>query len=315
MYPPNGHVPVLLAETMSLLRPMPGKRYVDGTVGGGGHAREILRLSEPDGRLLGLDADPNAVARARATLAPFGERALVLNESYTKLLALAQAHGFLPADGVLLDLGVSSYQLDQPERGFSFQHDAPLDMRFDPRRGETAADIVNNASETDLANLIYRYGEERRSRAIARAIVRERERRPIETTRQLAELVGRVVGGRPGGIHPATRTFQALRTAVNGELEALETVLPQAVEALAPGGRLLVISFHSLEDRIVKQFMRNEATGCICPPDLPECKCGHKPRLALVTRKPVVASQAEIDANPRSRSAKLRVAERLEVEE
>ncbi len=258
-----------------------------------------------------MDADASAVARARAALSEFGERAVVVHDTYTNLLQVARAEGFLLVDGILLDLGLSSYQLEEAERGFSFQKEAPLDMRFDQRQPTTAADLVNSLSERELADIIFRYGEERRSRAIARAIVRERTARPITTTTRLAGLVAGVVHGRPGGIHPATRTFQALRVAVNEELAAVEEALPQAVEALAPGGRLAVISFHSLEDRIVKGFLRTEAAGCICPPGLPACVCGHRPRLALVTKKPIVASPEEQARNPRSRSAKLRVAERL----
>ncbi|MHB1004028.1 MAG: 16S rRNA (cytosine(1402)-N(4))-methyltransferase RsmH [Chloroflexota bacterium] len=313
MQSPAEHIPVMLSEVVGLLRPGPGKRYIDCTVGGGGHAKALLEASTPLGRLLGFDADPGAAERSRAALAEFGERALVVNESYVRLLEVAAAEGFLPCDGVLLDLGLSSYQLGEAERGFSFQTEAPLDMRFDTNQATTAARLVNTLPEEELANLIYNFGEERRSRAIARAIVRERGVRPIVSTTQLAALVARVVHGRPGGIHPATRTFQALRIAVNEELENVEAVLPQAVEALASGGRLAVISFHSLEDRIVKRFMRNEAAGCICPPGLPTCVCGHKPRLALVTKRPVEAGVAETARNPRSRSAKLRVAERLEV--
>lgn len=308
------HIPVLRAEVLAFLRPGDGKRFIDCTVGGGGHAEALLDASAPTGTLLGFDADPAAVARAAATLARFGERVRLVDESYVNLLEVASRERFLPADAILLDLGLSSDQLETAERGFSFQKEAPLDMRFDPRTGETAADLVNGLPEGELADIIYRFGEERRSRAVARAIVNERATRRIESTRQLAGIVTRVVGGRPGGIHPATRTFQALRIAVNHELEAVETVLPQAVEALAPGGRLAVISFHSLEDRIVKQFMRHEAAGCICPPGLPTCVCGHKPRLALVTKKPAAATAAEAATNPRSRSAKLRVAERLGVE-
>lgn len=311
MEPHSEHVPVLLAEVLSFLRPVADKRYIDCTVGGGGHARAILAASAPTGRLLGFELDPNAAARAAANLAKFGKRVIVVAQSYVNLLEVARQHDFLPVDGVLLDLGLSSDQLGEGERGFSFQREAPLDMRFDPSRGPTAADLVATLPEEELADIIYRFGEERRSRAIARAIARERALRPITTTTQLAALVARVVAGRPGGVHPATRTFQALRIAVNRELEAVEQVLPQAIEALAPGGRLAVISFHSLEDRIVKRFMKTEAAGCICPPDLPVCTCGHQPRLRLLTKKPVEASPAEVAANPRSRSAKLRVAERL----
>ncbi|MHB1417205.1 MAG: 16S rRNA (cytosine(1402)-N(4))-methyltransferase RsmH [Chloroflexota bacterium] len=311
MSSPAQHIPVLLNDVVRSLLPAPGKRFIDCTVGGGGHARAILEASTPSGRVLGLDADAAAVTRARAALSEFGERAVVVHDTYTNLLQVARAEAFLPVDGILLDLGLSSYQLEEAERGFSFQKEAPLDMRFDQRQPTTAADLVNSLSERELADIIFRYGEERRSRAIARAIVRERTASPITTTTRLAGLVAGVVHGRPGGIHPATRTFQALRVAVNEELTAVENVLPQAVEALAPGGRLAVISFHSLEDRIVKSFMRTEAAGCICPPGLPVCVCGHRPRLALVTKKPIGASPEEQARNPRSRSAKLRVAERL----
>jgi 16S rRNA (cytosine1402-N4)-methyltransferase len=315
MEPHTEHIPVLLSEVLAFLRPAAGKRYIDCTIGGGGHAKALLAASGPTGRVLGFDLDPAAATNTAASLSEFGERVTVVNESYVNLLAVAGRHGFLPVDGVLLDLGLSSDQLEAADRGFSFQKEAPLDMRFDPRAGQSAADLVNTLPEGELADLLFNYGEERRSRAVARAIVRERATRPFTTTTQLAGLVARVVRGRPGGIHPATRTFQALRIAANRELEAVAAVLPQAVEALAPGGRMAVISFHSLEDRIVKQFMRQEAAGCICPPALPACVCGHKPRIKVLVKKPVEASAAEAAANPRSRSAKLRVAERLEVGE
>jgi 16S rRNA (cytosine1402-N4)-methyltransferase len=216
--------------------------------------------------------------------------------------------GWRQVDGIVLDLGVSSMQLDQGERGFSFMTDAPLDMRFDPESKVSAADLVNHLDEIELADILYQYGEERRSRQVARAIVRSR---PINTTKQLAKVVASATSGGKSGIHPATRTFQALRIAVNGELEAIEQVLPQAVEALAPGGRLAVISFHSLEDRIVKQFIRREIKDCICPPEQPVCTCGHKATLREVTHKPVRPQEEEVKSNPRSRSARLRVAERI----
>ncbi|MFO7166471.1 MAG: 16S rRNA (cytosine(1402)-N(4))-methyltransferase RsmH [Chloroflexota bacterium] len=289
------HTPVLLAEVLEQLAPRPGGRYIDGTLGGGGHAAAILEASGPDGRLLGLDVDPAALAAAGARLAPFGERATLARGNFRDLAALAREHGFDPADGVLLDLGVSSYQLDTPERGFSFQSDAPLDMRLDPQGEVTAADLVNELPEGELADLIYRFGEERGSRRIARLVAEARRRRRIETTAELAAIVARALGGRHGKIHPATRTFQALRIAVNRELESLELALPQAVELLAPGGRVAVISFHSLEDRIVKLFFRAEAQAG---------------RLRILTKKPLEASDAEARANPRSRSAKLRAAER-----
>lgn len=302
------HVPVLLDAVIDTLRPRAGGRYVDGTLGGGGHARAILEASAPDGRLLGLDHDPAALSRARTLLAPFGGRAVCVRASFADLGAVADAHGFSPLDGVVLDLGLSSDQLDDAARGFSFQVTGPLDMRMDPGAPERAADLVNALTEQDLADVLYRLGDERRSRRIARAIVASR---PIESTTELANVVARAAGGHAGRIHPATRTFQALRIAVNGELDALAAVLPQAIDRLAPGGRLAVISFHSLEDRIVKHTLRDEARECVCPPGLPECRCGHRARLRLVTRRPIEPSAAEVQANPRARSAKLRVAERL----
>jgi 16S rRNA (cytosine1402-N4)-methyltransferase len=296
------HIPVLLAEVLAGLLPRPGGRYVDGTLGGGGHAAAILEASTPDGRLLGIDADPAALVAGAARLAPFGDRAALAHGNFRDLARLTRVNGFEPADGILLDLGVSSHQLDTPERGFSFLADAPLDMRMDPTDGETAADLVDELPESDLADLIYRYGEERGSRRIARAIVAARRKGRITTTSALAEIVTRALGGRHGKIHPATRTFQALRIAVNHELESLEAALPQAVELLAPGGRLAVIAFHSLEDRIIKQFFRAES--------------GYGPtarpaRLRIITKKPIEAGQVESRTNPRARSAKLRIAERI----
>ncbi|HJZ48089.1 MAG TPA: 16S rRNA (cytosine(1402)-N(4))-methyltransferase RsmH [Roseiflexaceae bacterium] len=295
------HTPVLLAEVLAGLAPHSGGRYLDGTLGGGGHAAAVLEASAPDGRLLGIDADPAALAAAGARLAPFGDRVVLAHGNFRDIGVLAREHGFEGIDGLLLDLGVSSHQLDTPERGFSFAADAPLDMRLDPSSGETAADLVNETPEGELANLIYRYGEERGSRRVARFIAEARRKRPIERTGELAELVARALGGRHGKIHPATRTFQALRIAVNRELESLETALPQAVELLKPGGRLAVISFHSLEDRIVKLFFRSESGYGSEQPA----------RLQIITKKPIEAAEVEARANPRSRSAKLRVAERV----
>jgi 16S rRNA (cytosine1402-N4)-methyltransferase len=295
------HVSVLLSEVISGLAPRGGGRYLDGTLGGGGHALAILAASSPDGRLLGIDADPAALAAAGARLAPYADRVVLAHGNFRDLGQLAGEHGFAPLDGILLDLGVSSHQLDTPERGFSFTSDAPLDMRLDPTGGTTAADLVNETPESDLADMIFGYGEERGSRRIARFIAEARRKRPIATTGELAELVAHALGGRHGKIHPATRTFQALRIAVNRELESLEAALPQAVELLAPGGRIAVIAFHSLEDRIVKQFFRAESgyggVGVA--------------RLQIVTKKPIEASESEARANPRSRSAKLRIAERV----
>jgi len=302
------HIPVLLNEVLDGLQVRPGGRYIDATVGGGGHAAEILSASSPDGRVLGLDRDPGALEMAGARLVSYAGRVVLVHSSYTRLAAIAPERGFFPADGVLFDLGLSSIQLADPGRGFSFARDGPLDMRFDPATsGQTAADLVNQLSSEELANLIYRYGEERRSRRIAEAIVAAR---PIHTTGELASVIERAAGKRRRHIHPATLTFQALRIAVNDELAALEETLPQAVEILAPGGRLVVISFHSLEDRIVKQFIRREGRDCICPPESPICTCDHQATLRAITRKPVRPTQEEVAANLRSRSARLRVAEK-----
>lgn len=293
---------------LSALAPRPGGRFIDATVGTGGHAAGVLATTAPHGQLLGLDRDLAALAVARERLSTYGERVRLVQASFADLAAIARTQGFVAVDGVLFDLGLSSLHLADPSRGFSFQAEGPLDMRFDPTQDLTAADLVNNLSMNDLAELLYQYGEERESRRIARAIV---QARPIRTTRQLAEVVARAVGGRRGRIHPATRTFQALRIAVNDELAQLQAALPQAVALLRPGGRLAVITFHSLEDRIVKEFMRRESRDCICEPGLPVCVCGHTASLRLITRKPITPSAEEVQANPRSRSAKLRVAEKV----
>jgi 16S rRNA (cytosine1402-N4)-methyltransferase len=307
------HQPVLRDEAAAALAARPGGRYLDGTFGGGGHARAILAASAPDGRLLALDADPAAIARAHTLAAEpgVGDRLTAVQGNFADLAEIARDAAFTPLDGILLDLGLSSYQLDEPERGFAFRFDAPLDMRFDPERGQPAADLVNALPEDALADLLWRYGEERRSRAIARAIVAERTRAPIETTGRLASVIERAAGGRRGGIHPATRSFQALRIATNDELGALKRGLEGAVASLAPGGRLVVISFHSLEDRIVKRFIDHERASCLCPPEAPVCVCGHVPRLTRVGRGAIRPTPEEIAANPRSRSAVMRVAERL----
>ena len=307
---PTQHVPVMPEQVLAALAVEPGARYLDGTLGGGGHTALLL---ERGARVLGLDADPAALARVGARLAgAVASGQLVLRQgNFAQLDAIAAAADFLPLRGVLLDLGLSSDQLGAPERGFAFASDGPLDMRFDPTHGQPAADLVNGLEEAELADLIYRYGEERRSRAIARRLVAARQRALITTTAALARLVAEAVPGRPGGIHPATRTFQALRIAVNDELASLEAALPHAVAALAPGGRLAIITFHSLEDRIVKQFIRREARDCVCPPSVPECVCGHTATLRDLTRHPIEAEPEEVAANPRARSARLRVAERL----
>jgi len=301
------HVPVLYQEILAGLRIKPGGRYIDGTVGGGGHARGILAASAPDGEILGIDADPMAVAVAREQLAEFGKRVTLVQGNFADLEEVALRHRFCPVDGILLDLGLSSMQLEAAGRGFSFQLDGPLDMRFGPSQITTAADLVNTLSMEELADILFRYGEEPRARRIARAIVAER---PINTTEELAALVERTVGRRRK-LHPATRTFQALRMAVNEELECLAEALPQALRLLMPGGRLAIISFHSLEDRLVKQSFRNEARDCLCPPEVPVCICGHRAALGIVTKKPIRPSAEEVTANPRSRSAKLRITYRL----
>jgi len=282
---------------------------VDGTVGAGGHSWGILQASSPDGQLLGMDVDPQALELAGKKLAEFSGRWHLVQASYVTLRERLEELKWEKVDGVLLDLGLSSIQLDTASRGFSFQVEAPLDMRFDPEGEVSAADLVNQLGEAELADLLYRFGEERRARQVARAIVAAR---PITTTIQLARVVARTTRGGKRGIHPATRTFQALRIAVNGELEALEQVLPLTPEVLLPGGRLAVISFHSLEDRIVKQFMRSESRNCICPPGQPDCTCDHRASLRVLTAKPIRPQEEEVENNPRSRSARLRVAERIE---
>jgi 16S rRNA (cytosine1402-N4)-methyltransferase len=297
------HVSVLLNEALGALDVAPGGLYIDGTVGAGGHAESILRASAPDGLLLGFDADPQALQVSRKRLAPFKERVTLVHSNYVHLKEQAEILGFVP-DGILLDLGVSSMQLARAERGFSFQLDGPLDMRFDPGTSRTAADVVNTFSEHALADVIYRYGEEPASRSIARAIVAAR---PIYTTTELAEVIQTAVKRR-GKIHPATRTFQALRIVTNDELAVLEQGLSAAVSLLKPGGRLAVISFHSLEDRIVKAFFAREARDCVCPPETMVCVCDHQAALDVVTRKPIRPSSQEVDQNPRSRSARLRAA-------
>ena len=280
---------------------------MDGTLGAGGHAAGLLAGSEPGGVLLGLDVDAQAIGLARKKLAPFGERAWLRKAPYTSLPGQLADLGWDSVDGILLDLGASSMQFDTPERGFSFLTDGPLDMRFDLSNPLTAAEIVNKWPEQELADLLFRYGEESSARRIARAIVAAR---PVDGTRQLAAVVERVLPRR-GPHHPATQTFQALRIAVNNELESVEKILPLALQALGQGGRLAVISFHSLEDRLVKEYFRQESKDCICPPRQPICTCGHKASIKEITRRPVRPTEAEINQNSRARSAKLRVAEKF----
>ena len=304
------HLPVLYQQIIHALRPHSPGFYVDGTVGAGGHAAGILEASFPEGHLLGLDVDPQALALAHQRLLPYGERAKVIQASYTTLRRQLDTLGWKGIAGIVVDLGVSSMQIDTPERGFSFQMDGPLDMRFRTDQGLTAADLIDQSSEEDLANILWRYGDEQLARKIARAMVQDR---PFRTTLELANMIARIYGARRGHIHPATRTFQALRIAVNKELDSLSEFLPQAVEALEPGGRLAVISFHSLEDRIVKQYFRLESRDCICPPEIPVCTCNHRASIVEVSRRPIEADEEEILRNPRSRSARLRVAEKLDL--
>ena len=329
------HVPVMLEEVLKYLQPRPGGRYIDGTIGAGGHTEAILERSAPDGKVLGIDTDVQALTRVRERLADKvnDKRLVLVYGNFAELARIVYEAGFVSASGdaainqaptsgiqgVLLDLGFSSDQMDNPERGFSFSADGPLDMRLDQSQPMSAADLVNTASEQELANILWRYGEETRSRQIARRIVRARAKGPITHTAQLAELAAAGAPYKPGAIHPATRTFQALRIAVNAELERLETALPQILDVLSTGekeakgnwggGRMVIIAFHSLEDRLVKEFMRREARDCICPPGIPVCVCGHKARLRLLTPKPVTPTGEEVSRNPRARSAKLRAAE------
>jgi 16S rRNA (cytosine1402-N4)-methyltransferase len=302
------HHPVLYNEIIHAFQPRKSGFYVDCTVGVGGHAWGILDASNPEGCLLGMDVDPQALVIARKNLAPFGKRVFLIQASYTTLHEQLLQLGWGLVDGILLDLGVSSIQLDNPARGFSFRMEGPLDMRFDPNNPINAFDLVNELPEADLAKILHEYGEERQSRQIARAI---RKARPVHNTIELEKIIIDASRYSQGRIHPATRTFQALRIAVNQELDALRSVLPQAVGFLKPGGRLAVISFHSLEDRIVKQFFRRESRDCVCPPQIPVCNCDHQAVLKEINRRPIRPSESEIEVNPRSRSARLRVVEKI----
>ncbi|BCG45731.1 16S rRNA (cytosine(1402)-N(4))-methyltransferase [Citrifermentans bremense] len=307
------HISVLPDEVLQALSPRSGGVYVDGTLGGAGHAGLILTASSPDGLLIGFDRDEEAIAVARKRLSVFGDRVRIFHRNFAGIAAALAEIGVEGIDGFVLDLGVSSHQLDREERGFSFMHDAPLDMRMDRSSGQSAADLVNTLPESELYRIISEYGEERWAKRVASFIVKARDERPIETT---LELVDVIKGSIPKAkweerLHPATRTFQALRIAVNEELKSLEEGLKGLLSLLKPGGRGAVISFHSLEDRIVKESFRTAATGCTCPKELPVCICGRVPRFKLVTRKPITAGEAEVAANPRSRSAKLRVVEKI----
>jgi len=304
----KAHQPVLYNEIIHLLQPHQSGRYVDGTIGAGGHALGILKASDPDGRLLGLDLDILALQLAQNQLESYRERVILVQSSFKNLRKQLDALGWQMVDGILLDLGISSMQIDSPERGFSFRKDALLDMRFDPSNPLNASRLVNELPEADLADLLFNYGEERRSRQVAKAIV---EARPIETTLQLADIVASATTSGRKGLHPATRTFQALRIAVNDELTNLEKTLPQAISSLKPEGRFAVIAYHSLEDRIVKHFFRSESKDCICPPEQIVCTCGHVASIKLITKRPIRPQAEEISQNPRARSARLRVVEKI----
>lgn len=305
---PLPHLPVLYHEVLNALNPTAGCRYIDGTLGAGGHSRGILEQSAPDGELLGLDLDPVALDYAHQNLDGFGHRVHLVHSSYREMRSKANSLGWGSVNGILLDLGLSSIQLDNPEKGFSFRTDSPLDMRFNPQSGMTAADLVNNLAEDELLHILWEYGEEQNARRIVRSILASR---PIKTTGQLAGIVEKVMGKSHKGIHPATRTFQALRIAVNDELGNVEAALPQAVELLEKQGRLAVITFHSLEDRIVKHYFQQESKDCICPPELPGCQCGHKAVIRIVKPNFIQPGAEELKNNPRARSAKLRVVEKL----
>jgi len=311
----DGHLPVMVEEVAAMLAAMPGSLQIDATLGGGGHAERILEASDPDGRLLGLDADGAAIARVRARLTPrFGDRLRLRQANFRELAAVGPAEGFGSVDGCLFDLGLSSFQLADAGRGFGIRTGGPLDMRFDTGRGVPAAELLASLDAAELTALFRKYGEEPFAGRIARALVEARRGAPVRTAEELAALIERVAPARAPGrrrVHPATRVFQALRIAVNEELDALEAGLAAALDLLRPGGRLVVLSYHSLEDRIVKRFFQAERRGCTCPPEVPVCVCGRAPRLRLVVSKGLVPGEAEIAANPRARSARLRAAERL----
>ena len=302
------HTSVLYHEIINGLCPKDSHRYVDATLGAGGHAYGILSNSSPTGEILGLDVDPTALEIAKRYLQEFGDRLKTAQASYADLTVQLKNIGWPGIHGIVLDLGVSSMQIDTPARGFSFLKDGPLDMRFSPENPTTAADIVNSYSADDLSRIFWRYGEERRSRTLAASIVKAR---PFYNSLELAEFIKKTIGKQKSRIHPATRVFQALRIEVNGELDSLEKVLPQIIKALFTGGRVAIISFHSLEDRMVKRFFRLESKDCICPPDQPVCNCGHKATLKEVNRKPITPTEEECRSNPRARSAKLRIAQKL----
>lgn len=306
------HISVLLHETVESLAIRPDGIYVDGTLGGGGHGFAVASRLQQGGMLIGIDQDEDAVRAAGERLKSFGSRVRIVRDNYVNLPSVLDSFGIDRVDGIYLDLGVSSYQLDTAERGFSYMEDAPLDMRMDRRKERTAADLVNGCSEQELARIIRDYGEDRCSRSIARHIVEARKKQRIETTGELTAIIRRSIPKKlqVGGGHPAMRTFQALRIELNGELEVLEQSIDRMIDRLKPGGRLSIITFHSLEDRIVKNGFRKNENPCICPPDFPVCVCGRKSKGRVITGKPILPSEREREENTRSRSAKLRVFER-----
>ncbi len=307
------HTPVLLMETVSLLAPERGGTFVDGTLGGGGHAEAVLRRLPEDGRLIGIDRDWEAVHAAEGRLSEYGGRFYALHGNFFQMRALLGSVGVTAANGILLDLGVSSHQLDAPERGFSYRTDAPLDMRMDTGERLTAYDVVNGYDAEALMRILWEYGEERFGRRIAERIVRARSEKPIETTLELAGIVREAIPAkfRSEPQHPARRTFQAIRIEVNGELAGLDRAVEDACDLLQKGGRLCIITFHSLEDRIVKQAFRRFENPCTCPPSAPVCVCGKRPKAKILTKKPLTCSEEEAARNPRSTSAKLRCVERI----
>ena len=308
------HISVLPGETVENLKIRPDGIYVDGTLGGGGHALLVAEQLKDGGRLIGIDQDADAISAAAERLDPYRERVTIVRDNYVNLGSVLNSLGISAVDGIYLDLGVSSHQLDTAERGFSYMENAPLDMRMDQRQEKTAADLVNGLEEQELCRIIRDYGEDRFARQIARSIVKQREAKPIETTGELVAAVMRAIPKKlqwTGG-HPAMRTFQAIRIALNGELEVLERSVDSMIDLLKPGGRLCIITFHSLEDRLVKEGFRRNESPCICPPDFPVCVCGRKSKGTVITKKPVTASPEELQENPRAHSAKLRVFERGE---